>query len=41
MADGVQYREKMEQTLESGTSIILDRYVYSGVVYSAAKVFFV
>lgn len=28
----------MEQTLASGTSIILDRYVYSGVVYSAAKV---
>lgn len=31
-------REKMEETMASGTSIILDRYVYSGVAYSAAKV---
>ncbi len=32
-----ELKEKMEATLAAGTSIILDRYVYSGAAYSAAK----
>ncbi|CAG2113199.1 unnamed protein product, partial [Medioppia subpectinata] len=32
-----EMREQLEQLLSSGTSVIADRYVYSGVAYSAAK----
>lgn len=32
-----ELRDKMLDALASGTSIILDRYVHSGVAYSAAK----
>lgn len=31
------YRAKIKETLESGTSIICDRYYHSGAVYSTAK----
>eukprot|EP00891_Asterochloris_glomerata_P004422 jgi/Astpho2/4422/Aster-00039 len=30
-------REKLEQALMSGTSLIVDRYAYSGAAYTAAK----
>ncbi|CAG2108653.1 unnamed protein product [Medioppia subpectinata] len=32
-----EMREQLEELLSSGTSVIADRYVYSGVAYSAAK----
>lgn len=32
-----EWFERMKQDLESGTSLIVDRYAYSGVAYSAAK----
>ncbi len=31
-------RDKIVQHLEEGTSVILDRYAYSGVAFSASKV---
>jgi len=34
----VFYRQKLEETLKAGISVIMDRYIYSGVAYSAAKV---
>ena len=30
-------RDKLEQALMSGTSLIVDRYAYSGAAYTAAK----
>ncbi|RKP19054.1 P-loop containing nucleoside triphosphate hydrolase protein [Rozella allomycis CSF55] len=32
-----ELKEKIVQLLNSGTSVILDRYVYSGIAFSAAK----
>ena len=32
-----EMRQELEQLLSSGTSVIVDRYAYSGVAYSAAK----
>lgn len=32
-----EWFESMKRDLESGTNLIVDRYVYSGVAYSAAK----
>lgn len=31
-------RETLEKMLNEGTTIVMDRYAYSGVAYSAAKV---
>jgi dTMP kinase len=33
-----EWFSKMKQAIESGTSLVIDRYAYSGVAYSAAKV---
>ena len=30
-------RDKLEQALMSGTSLVVDRYAYSGAAYTAAK----
>ena len=32
------FRETLEKMLNEGTTIVMDRYAYSGVAYSAAKV---
>ena len=32
-------RETLEKKLSEGTTIVMDRYAYSGVAYSAAKVY--
>ena len=39
LADGVclRYSNKITSLLASGTTVVCDRYYYSGVVYSAAK----
>lgn len=34
-------RETLEKMLNEGTTIVMDRYAYSGVAYSAAKVRFI
>jgi thymidylate kinase len=31
------FRPRMKSDLESGTSLIIDRYAYSGVAFTAAK----
>lgn len=33
----ISYRALMESKLTSGTTLIVDRYSYSGVAFSAAK----
>ena len=33
----VVYRPEMKQLLHSGTTLIIDRYAFSGVAYTAAK----
>ena len=37
-ANGWELRKEVIVTLESGTSVCIDRYAYSGVAFSAAKV---
>ena len=31
------FRPKMKELLQNGTTLVVDRYAYSGVAYSAAK----
>jgi thymidylate kinase len=33
-----RFRETLEKMLNEGVNIVMDRYAYSGVAYSAAKV---
>ena len=36
-----ELKKEIVETLESGTSVCIDRYAYSGVAFSAAKVCFI
>uniref|UniRef100_A0A1B6EDY3 dTMP kinase n=1 Tax=Clastoptera arizonana TaxID=38151 RepID=A0A1B6EDY3_9HEMI len=37
MGTGVRYKPKMTRLLNEGTTIVVDRYAFSGVAFSAAK----